>query len=114
MMPNRNISLVFAGAIFSCATLWAASPTRYTVTDIGSGPIQPTAINDAGQVGGALYGGKAHAFLYSNGVLTDLSILEGWDESYALGMNRFGQLVGAFNLGSVATNQAFLYSAGAV
>lgn len=86
--------------------LTAAAP-KYTVTDLGQ--VNPTAINDAGQVTG--YTGAAHAFLYSNGILSDLGTLGG-NISYGYGINSFGHVVGSSQLPpSIGDLHAFIYDA---
>ena len=69
------------------------------------------AINDSGQVTGVVMaGGKKHAFLYSNGVMTDLGTLGG-NYSTGTAINASGQVVGsAYTAGSAL--HAFLYSGG--
>ncbi|MGH8468282.1 MAG: hypothetical protein ACREXU_16905 [Gammaproteobacteria bacterium] len=49
-----------------------AAEVSYTVTDLGQ--INPTAINDAGQVTGhADFAGQTHAFLYNGSITLDLA-----------------------------------------
>jgi probable HAF family extracellular repeat protein len=70
-----------------------------------------TSINNNGQIaGGSGTTGDAasHAFLYINGIMTDLGTLGG--HSYAYGMNNNGQVVGASYTAGDAALHAFLYS----
>jgi probable HAF family extracellular repeat protein len=58
------------------------------------------AINDLGQVVGKsdAFGGKAHAFYWENGVMTDLNAVvraPGWELTEARGINARGQIVGS-------------------
>jgi len=53
-------------------------------------------INDAGQiVGSGMIHGQEHGFLYGSGGLSDLGVLPGGTNSYALGLNNSNQVVGA-------------------
>ncbi len=77
------------------------------------------AVNDSGQVVGtsATYGNDAdHAFLYSDGIMRDISVLghDQWDGySIAKGINNLGQVVGTTQtLSPSFSSPAFLYSAG--
>ena len=86
------------------------------LTDIGTlGGISSggAAINDAGQItgGAATSSGAYHAFLYSNGVMTDLGTLPGGTYSQGLAINNVGQITGYF-LTASGTDHAFLYSSG--
>ena len=85
------------------------------MTDLGTlGPpntsaIHATAINDSGQVVG--YSSNLlnnHAFIYSNGVMADLSNLMGLDYLVPHGINNAGEIVGYIG------NEAFLFSQGSV
>lgn len=71
-------------------------------------------INNAGQVVGysQTTRGESHAFIYSAGVLTDLGMLPGGTQSFAYGINRSAQVVGASDSAAASTLHAFLYSAG--
>jgi probable HAF family extracellular repeat protein len=76
------------------------------------------AINDNNQVvgeSGSLLAliPDAHAFLFSNGGLTDLGTLGG-SYSSAIGINDRGQIVGVSSIAGDVTTHAFLYSNGKV
>src|SRR5262249_53729540 len=77
----------------------------------------PTGINDAGQVVGSAYTSdmKQHAFLYSNGKMTDLypllSPFGGSNWSAATAINASGQVVG-YSATTSNVGQTFLYSNG--
>jgi probable HAF family extracellular repeat protein len=53
---------------------------------------------------------KTHAFLYANGVMTDLGTATGWTWSKAYAINDVGQIVGEG--GAEATRYPFLYADG--
>jgi probable HAF family extracellular repeat protein len=89
----------------------------YTATAIGalsgaSGSTIATSVNAVGQIAGSspVATGDQHAFLYSNGVMTDLGTLGG-TASVAYGLNASGQVVGASSTAAGAQH-AFLYSNG--
>lgn len=79
-----------------------AAPT-YTIRSLGTlsgsfsgaGDSEATAINAAGQIVGwtSTKGGAVHAFVWKNGVMTDLGALAG-GESRATGINQDGVIVG--------------------
>ena len=102
---NLFVLLVGGAACLPAAVL-------YSVTDLGGNIIQANAINNAGQVTGSSEQG---AFLYSNGIITDLGTLPGTGGSVGYGINDAGQVTG-----SVATTgeghppEAFLYSNGVI
>ena len=105
-------------------TLWmwtslvAAASTSYTITDLGVLPGGSYsigyAINQSGQVTGYSTSSSGdRAFLWSNGVMTDLGTLPyGVSLSYGYGINDVGQVVG-FS-GASAGDRAFLWSNGSM
>jgi len=108
------------GAVLSLAIAGVNSPPAhaevlYNIYDLGAlgGSFSfGCGINDSGQVTGCAgtSSGIAHAFLYSEGVMTDLGTLGG-STSYGCGINAAGQVVGyAYTDGGV--QHAFLYSGG--
>ena len=100
------------------------------VGDLSSGNSYARAINDLGQVAGwssadpfvvngindygqpyqQLYNSE-HAFLYSDGAMTDIGTLDG-PTSHAYGINLAGQVVGESNLVPLGLNHAFLFTDG--
>ena len=87
-------------------------PAGYTIVEMPSDSYycEPSSINDAGQVVGYCYlYDETHAFLYSNGTMTDLGTLG--EDSYAFGINNAGQVVG-YSYTSSGESHAFLYSNG--
>ena len=71
------------------------------------------AINNRGQVvgGGEMASRYYHAFLWQDGVMTDLGTLEGDDSSGATAINDHGQVVG-WSVGPSGQVRAFLWEAG--
>jgi probable HAF family extracellular repeat protein len=92
------------------------APLFYTLTDLGTlgGTYSaPGGINNSGQVVGAslTVGDSAqHAFLFSNGTMTDLGATLG--HSFAWGINTSGQVIGVHNPAPGYYATAFLYSNG--
>jgi probable HAF family extracellular repeat protein len=109
----------FSLSLTALLVLWNAAGkvlgAAYDIIDLGSlgGDSYATAINAGGQVVGYsnfVSGGPNHAFLYSNGHMTDLGTLSGtW--SYAYGINDSGQVVG-YSGDPDANRHAFLYNNG--
>jgi len=63
----------------------------------GASSVSALAIDDNGEIAGALYpssGGAAHAARYVNGVWTDLGTIAGAASNVGLGINLSGQVVG--------------------
>ncbi len=99
----------------------ALGGVQYTQTLIyalsGDSQSVPSGINSSGQVVGASYaasGGISHAFLYSNGIVTNLGTLGG-ARSWAAGINDNGQVVGSAYTtlqNGVSDQHAFIYSNG--
>jgi probable HAF family extracellular repeat protein len=97
-----NTSGQIAGALvnptFQEAVLWDSNLTPTFLGFLGTGiNSRAFAINDAGQVVGnsylAGYSGTLHAFLFSDGTMTDIDTLNS-DASSALGINNNGVAVG--------------------
>ncbi len=90
---------------------------------LGGGGGIGAAINDAGHVVGSSYttritglAPRRHALLWQDGVMTDLGVLSGDDESGAGAINNFGQIVGSSGHVDPRTNErisrVFLYAGG--
>ena len=103
-----------AAALFAlgvCITSTASA--QWMITDLGDLPgggnsSRAADINNAGQVVGvsqAAAGGRA--FMWQNGVMTDLGTLGSYTEAY--GINNAGQVVG---VSSSPTNRAFMWQNG--
>ncbi len=88
------------------------SATIVDLGDLGGGSSQAEGINSLGQVVGysKTASGEDHAFLYSNGTMTDLGSLA--SSSYAFGINDSGTVVGYNSDDATGKSIAFEYSDG--
>jgi probable HAF family extracellular repeat protein len=80
------------------------------MTDLGGAELK--GINNVGQVVGSTYfNGDYHAFIWHNGVMTDLGDLGGqWSEATAI--NQAGQIIGTAYLSEDVGTHAFLWQQG--
>jgi probable HAF family extracellular repeat protein len=101
---RKNV-IAILGILLCFARSEAIGAIQYTVTDLGGGFAY--GINDNGQITGRAHG---HAFLYSNGVMTDLGTLGG-ESSTGYGINNSGQIVG-WSKTITDGDHIFLYSNG--
>jgi probable HAF family extracellular repeat protein len=86
------------GSLFYDGILWA-NGSRTALGDLGGGSTRPADINNAGQIVGtsttSVELGASHAFLWQNGVMTDLGLLRSDDQdSAASAINADGVIVG--------------------
>jgi probable HAF family extracellular repeat protein len=101
----------------STCPLVASGGIEYSITDLGTlggDSSHAFALNNLGEVVGSSItaSGAEHAFLYQNGVMTDLGVLNPGDTfSRAYGINASGVIVGQ-SLG--ATSSPFVYSGGSM
>lgn len=91
----------------------------YNVIDLGILPggtfSSANGINNSGQVvGNSDSDNGTRAFLYSNGIITELNTLPGISFSSATGINDSSQIVGNFARASSNSGSAFLYNGGIV
>jgi probable HAF family extracellular repeat protein len=107
------------GSFFYDGILWA-NGTRTALGDLGGGSTRPADINNAGQIVGtsntSVELGRPRAFLWQNGAMIDLGLLEATDEdSGANAINADGVIVGTSNRLDDSTSvnyRAFIYENG--
>ena len=136
LVPLAVLALA-AGLPAAAAAPAAAATTTYTITNLGSlGPAgnditEPEAINASGQVAGfsdtsttitfpcpghykpprTCSSHPQHAFLYSNGTMTDLGSLGGADKgSSALAINASGEVAGLSQTATAGVTHAALWT----
>ncbi|MBV9266331.1 MAG: PEP-CTERM sorting domain-containing protein [Acidobacteriaceae bacterium] len=104
-----NASGTIIGTTYAAGQPNVTEWSHGTATNLGINGFG-LAINDAGQIAGAhqLTNGQQHAFVMTNGVLTDLGAFSGgW--SAAMGINASGQVAG-YSLLSNQFSHAFLWN----
>lgn len=104
------VALLLTALCGLAAPVTAQAPpiNSYSAVQIGGEDVAAYGLNDAGQVVGQ---SGSHAYVWQNGVMTDLGTPGGaW--STASGINNSGQVVGTANTAAGAVH-AFLWSAGA-
>jgi probable HAF family extracellular repeat protein len=82
---------------------------------LGGNQSQAIGVNDSGQVvGWSMLAGNSlyHAFLYQNGVMSDIGTFGAGNSSAANAVNNNGDVVGYVYNGSTGYQRAFLYSGG--
>ncbi len=113
----RSLALAAIGLF---GTMQAFAVDSYTIIDLGTlgagvdGYGEARGINNLGQVVGEAETSTMHvehAFLYSGGVMIDLGVLDGTEESWANDVNDYGEVVGGSSTG-FGPDRAFLYSGG--
>jgi probable HAF family extracellular repeat protein len=85
-------------------------------SSVGGNPLSPTALNDAGEIaGGAVFPKRPFdAFLWKNGVATDLGTVDGDGCSWARAMNNRGQIVGQSFACDGSVVHSFLWEDGSI
>ena len=112
-MKNKTLRFAILLATLIC-TQAASAYAQYSITNLGG--LVPGAggtaygINNKGQVAGqsAIYttnGSVSRAFLWQNGVMTDLGTLGGFGFAAAFGINDSGQVVGAAETATSGTGR---------
>ena len=100
-----KIGLLILGSCASFQVTWAQSYTFTAINGIG----KPNEINNAGQIVGSSVGGQqTRGFLYTNGVITNITAPNSIN-TFAYGINNNGQIVGAANGLQGGGTYGFLY-----
>ena len=86
------------------------------ITSVGGSPLFPNALNDNGEIaGGAVFPNRPFdAFLWKDGVTTDLGTVDGDGCSWARAMNNRGQVVGQSFVCDGSVVRAFLWEDGSI
>jgi probable HAF family extracellular repeat protein len=105
-------SFAYEGILF-------ANGTRTNLGGLGGGSTRPADINNTGQIVGtsSTSAGVGHAFLWENGVMADLGVLEGDQDSGASAINADGVIVGTsgrLDMDSAVIYTPFIYENGAM
>jgi probable HAF family extracellular repeat protein len=101
---------------FYQGVLWA-NGSRTDLGHLGLGTTRPADINNVGQVVGtsSTTDGLGHAFLWENGAITDLGVVEGDHESAASAINANGVIVGTSGrIDESYQQRPFIYENGAM
>lgn len=85
-------------------------------SSVGGNPLSPNALNDAGEIaGGAVLPNRPfEAFLWKNGIATDLGTVDGDGCSWARAMNNRGQIVGQSFACDGSVVHSFLWEDGSI
>jgi probable HAF family extracellular repeat protein len=103
------VPVIYSGnAVVDLSGALTAASFRITAQGYG--------INDAGHVTGwgEITNSAVHAFLYRNGVVTDIAPFDGYDGSQAWGLNNSDQVVGTFFNSETETHTSFLWDNGTI
>jgi probable HAF family extracellular repeat protein len=123
LAANKFFAGARALAALVCVVATVSAAPLYHLTNLGTlggNRSQGNGINNAGQVVGYSTllspAGRDHAFVYSNGTMTDLNSLvtsSGGRVAWtAASINDIGQIVGSSDTDSGGADNAFLYSGG--
>jgi probable HAF family extracellular repeat protein len=113
---SSRVHRAFVTLAIIAASTTAALAEQYKIIDLGTLPgfskSTATGVNGAGEVVGWSFDSSiAHAFLYRDGMMTDLGTL-GQETSLAWAINEARQIVGDVRSYATGFMRAFLYSGG--
>ncbi|MEO8754336.1 MAG: hypothetical protein ABI624_16830 [Casimicrobiaceae bacterium] len=111
--------VVLASVVMSWGVSAAPAYVAVPLNALSVGSVYGTGINSSGQVVGfrdtdATGAAHRHAFLWAEGVLTDLGTLPGGTQSFARAINDSGKVVGSSNAAGGSAQHAVVFNAGTI
>ena len=118
-MPHQVRWLALASLILPAAVAAAPAYVAVPLGNLGGASIYGTGINARGQISGwadtdGSGAAHRHAFLYSDGVLTNLGTLAGGTQSFGYAINDAAQVAGSSNSGNTTSLHAVIFQGGTI